>query len=102
MHVTVVCVLFCWVGVFIFLAECIDHSIFAKGNSEKILFLQAGQIVSICSSYFLWIAFHDLHVHLLNKTSSSKTICSNPAAFFCYLAGLQLACLLLKAEVSKL
>lgn len=53
MHVTVVLCFFvlgfvcCFLG---FLAQCRVRSVFAKGNSEKILFLQAGQIVSICSS----------------------------------------------------
>lgn len=84
-----------------FLAQYIDCSIFAKGNSEKI-FLQIGQIVSICSySYFLGVIFHDLHVHLLNETSSLKTICSN-TIFLLVFIPLEPPRILLNAEVSEI
>lgn len=40
-------------------------------------------MVQICNySYILGVIVHDLHAQLLNKGSSLKTICSNPAACF--------------------
>lgn len=69
------------------LAQGMDCSIFAKGNSEKILFLQTGWVFNACScSYFLGFIFHDLYVHLINETSSLKTICSNTTISFLYLS----------------
>lgn len=69
-----------------FLALYIYCYIFAKGNSEKTLFLQTGQVVNVCnSSYFLGIIFHDLQVHLLNETSSLKTICSNTSVLLVFI-----------------